>query len=101
MPPHDLNLVEFGTVGMQIEQDSFMIDQPPIPCRFVDAVMDTRVVKHDYGRTAIVHCEQIVDKADNVWAFDAAGMGGVDQRVRAVVQGAKSTAPAVRVGSIS
>ena len=74
-----------------------MIDQPPFPCRFVDAAMDARVVKHDYGRTAVVHGEQIVDKADNVWAFDAAGMRGVDQRVRAVVQGAKDATPAVRV----
>jgi len=37
-----------------------------------------------------VRCEQIVNKAADVGAFDAAGMGGVDQRVRAVVQGAKN-----------
>lgn len=60
-------------------------------------VMDARVIEHDHGRTVIVHREQIVDKADNGWAFDAAGMGGVDQQVRAVVQSAKNTPSAVRV----
>ncbi len=74
-----------------------MIDQPPIPSRFVDAMMDARAVKHNRGRTTIVHREQIVKKADYVWAFDAAGMGGMDQRVRAIVQGARNTTLAVGV----
>ncbi|KVP30309.1 hypothetical protein WJ88_12230 [Burkholderia ubonensis] len=97
MPPHDLDLVEFGTVGRQIEQDSVMIDQPPIPCRYVDAVMNAGVIQPDYIRAAIVHRKQIVDKSDNVGAFDAAGMDGVDQRVRAVVQGTQNATSAVRV----
>ncbi|KVS54943.1 hypothetical protein WK39_22295 [Burkholderia cepacia] len=78
MPPHDLSLVEFGTVGGQIEQDSFVIDQPPIPYRFIDAVMDARFIEHDHARTVIFYRHQIVDKAGNGWVFDAAGMSGVD-----------------------
>ncbi|KVZ32621.1 hypothetical protein WK57_16390 [Burkholderia ubonensis] len=59
--------------------------------------MDAGVIQHDYGRTAIVHRKQIVDKADNVGAFDAADMGGVNQLVRAAVQGTKNTTSALRV----
>ncbi|KVR01279.1 hypothetical protein WK09_32230 [Burkholderia ubonensis] len=56
-----------------------------------------RVIEHDHARMAIACLKQIVNEADDVAAFDAAGMGGMDQRVHAVVQGPKDTAPAVRV----
>ncbi|KWH26488.1 hypothetical protein WL99_22210 [Burkholderia cepacia] len=94
MPPHDLDLVELGTVGGQIEQDSFVINQPAVPRCLVDAVMDARVIEHDHGRTAIGRRAQIVNETHDVGAFDSAGM---DQRVRAVVQGTKNTASAVRI----
>lgn len=65
-----------GTIGGQAEQDSFVIDYPPIPCRFVDAVMDAGVIQDNNGRRAIVHVEQIVDEVHDVRVFDAAGRGG-------------------------
>lgn len=74
-----------------------MIDQLSNLRRFVDAVMDARVIEHEHGGTVIARREQIVDEAHDVHAFDAAGMGGVDQRIRAVVQGAKNATSAVCV----
>lgn len=47
--------------------------------------------------STIVRREQIVNEVHDVGAFDAAGMGRMDQRVGAVVQGAKNTTSAVRV----
>lgn len=75
-----------------------MVDEPAVQRVLIDAVMDTRVIKHDHGRSAIALSDKPVEKRDNVGTFDGPGARGIDKAVFGEIQCTKDVAPAMMVG---
>lgn len=83
LPPGDLDHVELGAVGRQIEQESLVVGQPTFPCCLVDAVIDARVAQDNHGWTGAVGTQQAVNESHDFRAFDGARVSGANQRIRA------------------
>jgi len=75
-----------------------VVDEPAVQRVVVDAVMDARVVEHDYGGSAIALPDQRVEKLDHVGTFYRRGARGVDKTVLAKVKCANNAAFAMAVG---
>ncbi|WP_235993705.1 hypothetical protein [Paraburkholderia solitsugae] len=73
--PDDLDHVEFGVVGSQVEQECSIIDQPIFSSRFAGSLMGAGIVQDDRGRLPLSGGEQVVNKSRHVRTFDGVDIG--------------------------
>ena len=75
-----------------------MLHKPTVQRGLIDAVMDTRIVEDDHGRSAIALTNEPIGKADDVGTFDRACARGIDEAVFNEVQRGNDVASAMMVG---
>jgi len=89
--PQDLDRIELGTVGRQIDKDEPMVVQPFVNFFFADIVMHRRIVQDDDDGLAVdvLHCQSI-DEIDDLGPLDGAFMQDMCERVGGIVECAKN-----------
>ena len=89
--PQDLDRIEFGAVGRQIDKDEPMVVEPLFNFFFVDIVMHRRIVQDDDDGLAVdvLRCQSI-DEIDDLRSFDGAFMQDMCERVGSIIERAKN-----------
>lgn len=94
--PDDLDEIQFGTVGREIDEKCAMVDQPPVQDVIGDVVMSTRIVEDDQSRASrIALTDHLVEEGNDTLAVDRAGMCGGTEFVGTEVQCTQHGARAV------
>ena len=85
--PEDLDAIQFGAVGRQIEQHHVMFEKPSVDGFLIDVVMDRCVVEYHHRRQAgRAFPRDLVKELHDIRTFDRGHAGVMCQQVSAEIQ---------------